>query len=201
MLQKLHDKLKKEVYDAGNYFKILDNESESAYQVESISELKAESDVFIIDHAISFRYEELRALLEANPKITDRLDSILKYWDKKIKIPGVSPPAKAQKLMTEIEYQGIANPLNCDINPDCVALSLFGNKISDLEAVHALLSKFSKLKILWLNENPVAENPALRQMVEKEFPNIEMLNSKFTRHATSWAFLCATLHYDLDKVQ
>ena len=35
--------------------------------------------VFLIDHAITFRYPELRHVLRENPKIVDRLEYMLKY--------------------------------------------------------------------------------------------------------------------------
>jgi len=44
---------------------------------------------------------------------------------------------------------------------------------------------------LWLNENPLDE-AELRSLVETRFPNIEILNSKFTSNASVWASLYAT---------
>lgn len=36
-------------------------------------------------------------------------------------------------------------------------------------------------------------------MIEDKFPKIEILNSKFTKHASSWAFKFVTFENNLSK--
>jgi hypothetical protein len=36
-----------------------------------------------VDHALTFRYPELRKLLKENPKVIDRLENMLKYHQEK----------------------------------------------------------------------------------------------------------------------
>ncbi len=67
-----------------------------------------------------------------------------------------------------------------------VALSLYGNQITDLDAVRELLTQLPALRVLWLNENPVAEGSALKSLVESEFKQIEVLNSEATANFGAW---------------
>ena len=46
-------------------------------------EIAGRGNVFLIDHAITFRYPELRMLLRQNPKIVERLEYMLKYQGEK----------------------------------------------------------------------------------------------------------------------
>lgn len=45
--------------------------------------------------------------------------------------------------------------------------------------------QYLNLRILWLNDNPVADSEVLAEYVEKK-SRIEMWNSKFTKHCTEW---------------
>lgn len=55
------------------------------------------------------------------------------------------------------------------------------------------------LKVLFLNYNPVSDVEGFFEIIEKEFPNIELLNSKFTKNATEFALKFAHFKYNLDK--
>jgi hypothetical protein len=67
------------VYDGGEYFEIQDNEESEAFEVHSKSHITAKSNVFVIDHALTFRYPELRHLLKTNNNVIERLQNLLKY--------------------------------------------------------------------------------------------------------------------------
>ena len=75
--------------------------------------------------------------------------------------------------------------------PNLLTLSLMNNK---LENPDELISKlqYLNLRILWLNNNSVAENEKLIEYVDTK-TRIEMFNSKFTRHCTEWGLKFA--HY------
>jgi hypothetical protein len=60
LMELLHHKISNKIYDAGEYFKIFDNPDAATYEVHAIKSFKADQQVFLIDHAISFRYPQLR---------------------------------------------------------------------------------------------------------------------------------------------
>ena len=45
--------------------------------------MSARSNVFLIDHAMTFKYPELRGLLKSNDELINRLTNILKYQEEK----------------------------------------------------------------------------------------------------------------------
>ena len=66
-----------------------------------------------------------------------------------------------------------------------------------------MLKKLPKLKALWLNDNPISQGEdwkIFQIVVEKDFPNIEILNTKFTRNAGEWAVKYATFKGDFQKI-
>ena len=69
LVEQLHHKVTNKLYDAGEYFKIFDNPDNENYEVHATKSLKAREQVFLVDHAISFRYPQLRGLLAGNPSI------------------------------------------------------------------------------------------------------------------------------------
>ncbi|KRX08784.1 hypothetical protein PPERSA_08095 [Pseudocohnilembus persalinus] len=202
LLESLHNKLKQQKFDAGEFFQILDNGEEEQYQVKALKDQKQYENVFLIDHAITFRYEELRPALEKNEVLLGRLQNMVKYWNQKLKIPGVSPEDKTFKECVEYDFQDIEDPNSKKIPLNCQALSLYGNNIQDIELVKQQLAKLPDLKVLWLNDNPIAENPELLKLVEGEYPNIEILNSKYTKNAGVYALKFTTFGASkLDLVQ
>jgi hypothetical protein len=56
--------------------------------MRSKSHISSKGNVFVIDHALTFRYPELRQLLKANPNVIERLQNMLKYQDEKV-LPGL----------------------------------------------------------------------------------------------------------------
>jgi len=97
--------------------------------------LGKEEDVFLIDHALSFRYMELRNALENTPKIVGRLRNMLKYWNKKKEFSQskVKIEKKFFEEVEEYEDMEIDNPMILKIKEDCVTLSLYGNKIASID--------------------------------------------------------------------
>lgn len=82
-------------------------------------------------------------------------------------------------------------------------MSFWGNEIKDLERLKVFLEKLPSLKAIWLNGNPVAEEEneeALFGFIETNFPQIEFLNSKFTKNAGEWGLKFATLYPNIHKI-
>ena len=79
LISSLHLKLTDEAYDGGEFFEIIDNEENETFEVRAKAHVAAKGNLFLIDHALTFRYPELRQSLKANPKIRERLEYMLKY--------------------------------------------------------------------------------------------------------------------------
>lgn len=116
---------------------------------------------------------------------------MLNFWEnkqeQKDKLPNPS-----YDFVQEFENLEIKDPTSVDIKEDCITLSFYSNQIENLEDITKILKKLTKIKALWLNDNPIEQNEELIATIEKDFPNIEILNSKFTSNAGEWAFKFAT---------
>lgn len=77
LLKCLQNKLQKEVYDAGEYFQIMDDQNDETFVVLCKKALKAKENIFLIDHALSFRYNEMHEAIKEN--LVPRLKNMLKY--------------------------------------------------------------------------------------------------------------------------
>ena len=67
---------------------------------------------------------------------------------------------------------------------ELVTLSLIGNRLEKADELIMKLQYLS-LKALWINGNPVADDPDLKNFVDKK-TKIEIFNSKFTKHCLGW---------------
>lgn len=138
-----------------------------------------------------------KALLE-NPGLIERVDNITKILPEKLEIPGLKPikkPCIFESYNLEIENQDIDEiPI---IMPGTLMLSLWGNNFSDISQFEHVLKD---LKAIWLNENPISNHEAnLFSFIEEKYPNIEILNSKLTTNAKSWAIQYLVNSLDLEK--
>ena len=52
----------------------MDNEAEETFEVKALKDIKAKSNVFVIDHALTFRYPDFRRLLMENSSLIPRLN-------------------------------------------------------------------------------------------------------------------------------
>ena len=66
---------------------MIENEDDETFQVRAKKDIKANENVFLIDHAYSFRYRDLRNILLSNEPALTRLQNILKFHEKKKKLP------------------------------------------------------------------------------------------------------------------
>jgi Leucine-rich repeat (LRR) protein len=55
----------------------------------------------------------------------------------------------------------IVDPNTIEINSEVMTLSLFDNKIEDINLVETLLHKLPCLRVLWLNDNPLSSEDVI----------------------------------------
>jgi len=58
---------------------VVDKEQERVDLVALESGLKAEEDVYLVDHAWSFKYRQAYPMLHENEKLLDRMENIVRY--------------------------------------------------------------------------------------------------------------------------
>jgi tubulin--tyrosine ligase-like protein 12 len=79
LVETLYNKLQKGIYDAGEYLQIDDNEEVETFEVKAKEEIKKNSHLFLVDHALTFKYNDLRKALKQNPQLITRIKAMLKY--------------------------------------------------------------------------------------------------------------------------
>ena len=65
-------------------------------------------------------------------------------------------------------------------------LSLWSNQIANYEQTVGKLKELPNLKAVWLNENPVAEEPDFYARLLADLPNLQIINKQLTPKATDW---------------
>ncbi|VDN23013.1 unnamed protein product [Gongylonema pulchrum] len=80
--RRLHEKLVNEIFDAGEFFQILEEvneEGEHSYSVVPLQQLSAQdpNSIFLIDHAWTFRPQTARKQLREVPGLLDRMCAVL----------------------------------------------------------------------------------------------------------------------------
>jgi tubulin--tyrosine ligase-like protein 12 len=81
--RKLFMKLKFEDYDLSQHVQIILEEETNQTDMMCIKEMKAESDVFLVDHAWTFRYQDAYSTLSSNQTLFERLEKITEKWTEK----------------------------------------------------------------------------------------------------------------------
>ena len=71
--RKLWQKATFEDYDLGNTAKIIKDEEEETTDLMCTKEMQANSDVYLIDHAWTFRYQDALETLRQNAGLVERL--------------------------------------------------------------------------------------------------------------------------------
>ncbi|XP_004288983.1 PREDICTED: tubulin--tyrosine ligase-like protein 12 [Fragaria vesca subsp. vesca] len=211
--RRLFQKLLSDSFDGGSHFQIEPTEDGRQRRLVLTSDhMPANSDVFLVDHAWTFRLSEAPKQLREVPGLAERMASImcvdtdlnseesqvLSGDDAKRSVLEVLESeiseANGDVKWLELEELGIDNETlsSLDLSAKCpglIALSLCGNKIDNLEVVVEEVSKLKNLRALWLNNNPVVENRGneLGDRILRELPNLEIFNSKFTANFGEWA--------------
>lgn len=215
---RLYQKLKNEEFDIGTKVKLIIDKDSEKIMVSSTSKMEKEEDVFLVDHAWTFKYYDAYNMLKENKKLRYRMNNIMKY-SSRIDITnladshmGASDEAAAQTIPEEYKQErpnllkylekmpdgptvynldeyGILSLENIPFKEDATEISLFGNKISDPYTVTDNLLKLEHLKALWLNDNPIEEYCHNFDEIGEYLKSLEIINSKFTSRAGEWALL------------
>lgn len=198
----LFAKLQNDTLDAGSFFRIQQhiNENNEYLGQELVSEknLAANSNLFLIDHAWTTRLTSIRDTLLSNYKLLNRIKGLVKIRGEKPVIQPESEPKKVFEDYTmDFDDQGLCEVPQ--IIEGTLALSLWGNNFTSVTQIDAVVDK---LKGLWLNNNPVSQDEnGLFHYFEEFHPGLEILNSKFTKHAGKWALQYVSNDLDLEEVK
>jgi hypothetical protein len=200
--EKLFYKLKHEIFDSTRFFEVLDNQQEERFQVNAKLNMKKDFEVFLVDHCWTFKIRQFNYFCEKYPNIIDRIYNMLKYSHVKRDIPGLDSkniPLENQveniNLNKDNSYLELDNTelVNLDslyhLDKEVQALSLDNNKIEDFNSIlEFLTSHGDQIKAIWLQGNPFEDdNEGYEKILEDMFPNLELINTKFTKNAKSWS--------------
>lgn len=221
--RKLFDKLTSETFDGGAYFQVdpCQGGRQRRLLLTSAASMPKDSNVFLIDHAWTFRLSDAYKQLQEVPGLAQRMAALMcvdidsNSDAEEIDGDGVSRDNYSKLNVTDIvEHEiGYAKErgydsvkwleleeldidddmlLSLDLSskfPDLLALSLYGNKLENVEIVVQEVTKLKNLKALWLNNNPVLENcdGCMADTIFKGCPGLEIYNSCFTSNFGEWA--------------
>ncbi|EEF46277.1 protein binding protein, putative [Ricinus communis] len=186
---KLFEKLTSEAFDGGAYFQIEPCEDSRQRRLLFTSDsMPAESNVFLVDHAWTFRLSDAYTQLQEVPGLARRMASLMcvdidlnsdvkdgngvaEENNPKLNVLDVVEKdindAKVTGFDTvrwlELEELDMDDDmlLSLDLSckfPDLTALSLCGNKLVHADIIVQEVTKLKNLRALWLNNNPVLEN-------------------------------------------
>ncbi|KAJ3673647.1 hypothetical protein LUZ60_005639 [Juncus effusus] len=185
----LYAKLAEETFDGGEFFSVepCDGGRQRRLVLAADAVCK-ESDLFLVDHAWSFRLPDALKQLREVPGLAERMAALMcvdsDREDEEGEGEGEEEEGEKRKLAFEIvekelnrvkekekdsvswlefEELGIDDEMLLSLDssskfPNLVALNLWGNKLQDSETVLKEISKCKNLKALWLNENPALQN-------------------------------------------
>ncbi|XP_022731024.1 tubulin--tyrosine ligase-like protein 12 [Durio zibethinus] len=206
---KLFEKLTSETFDGGAHFEIEPCEDGRRRRLLLTSDtLTKESNVFLIDHAWTFRLPDAYKQLQEVPGLAQRMAALMcvdvdddadleetiengekmmveEVLESEIRNAGENGDGVVRWL--ELEELGLDDAALLSLNlsskfPDLVALSLCGNKLENSEKLVHEVTKFKNLKALWLNNNPVLEKSGsgMEVAILQGCPKLEIYNSRFT---------------------
>ncbi|OMJ77308.1 hypothetical protein SteCoe_23134 [Stentor coeruleus] len=197
----LYTKLTNETFDSGSFFSISQHVNENneflSQEVLSAYDIPVNSQVILIDHAWTTRIASLRDTLQNNYKLLNRLKSMVKIRGEKFELHPSQDPVKIfEDFCMDFDDQGLNEvPV---VMEGTLGLSLWGNNFESIGQIESVLSG---LKALWLNENPISKDEqGLFMYFEQFYPDIEILNSKFTSSASEWAMKYVSNSLDLASV-
>ena len=196
----LHSKLKHEAFDAGESFQLMEDPGEKCFRLMATKQVAAFSDVFLVDHAFSFRYRDLRGSLLKNEDLRKRLRAMTKFFaERKTLRDCLFRPKLEEDRRVHPDFDGdqsIVDPRKLELDwPNIETLSLCHTGVEEPDMVAEMLNWCPKLKGLWLTGSPVAEGAKeylMIRYVEELHPHIQIYNSKFTKHSKDWAVKLAT---------
>lgn len=185
----LYQKLSSDTFDGGDFFQVEPCEDGRQRRlVLTADSMDKESQVFLVDHAWTFRLSDALKQLQEVPGLAQRMASLMCVDLDLASDTGfvsgslhesnseMSIEAILEREVSEAKekYDGIVRWLELDelgIDddilvsldlprkfPDLIALSLCLNKLKDWERLMPEIAKFKDLRALWLNDNPISEN-------------------------------------------
>ena len=196
LYESLKKKLEEQVYDIGDFMQMVyDEEDETTFAIAT-KNIKKEQDVYLIDHAWTFRPHGFTKTLRENEALRVRMYKMMYGAQDKKDLPAPRPSLmEEQKKWTEetteitLDEVQIASLKFMELPAKLVTLSLWGNEINSLEETVDLLKTLPNLKALWLNNNPVTENKDFYSEICTASPQLELLNSEFTEQVGEWGIL------------
>ena len=170
---------------------IIDEDDDKLY-LRTIKDMKKAEDVFLVDHAWTFKHRTAYKDLNENEKLLGRLENIMKYPAKQ-DLPTKNPYSKPRPTLEEqlkkyaestepvlaydLDEYDIEELKTITFRPEVEEISLWGNKIHNPNDITEILMKLPNLKALWLNDNPVADNCANFNVIGELFDKLEIFNS------------------------
>ncbi|KAL2327273.1 hypothetical protein Fmac_020700 [Flemingia macrophylla] len=220
--RRLFEKLAGEAFDGGDHFQIEPCEDGRQRRLVLTSEsMPKDSDVFLVDHAWTFRLSDAYKQLHEVPGLAERMGSLMCVdvdvnSDGEAEVNGErgvveileddvrEAKEKGDGTLRWLELEGLRIDDDMLLSlalphrfPDLVALSLLGNELNSAEVVVQEVIKFKHLKGIWLNNNPVPKNcdGELTSVILHELPELEICNSSFTSNFGEWALgFCAGIY-------
>ncbi|CAE5964467.1 unnamed protein product [Arabidopsis arenosa] len=210
---RLFHKLASDTFDGGDYFQIESSEDDRRRRLLLTSQsMPKDSDVFLVDHAWTFRLPDAYKQLKEIPGLAERMASLMSVdIDVEAEEEEVAEELPVDQIIhneiryaadkgyeslrwLELEGLGIVDDSLLSLHlpsqfQDLVALSLIWNKIESADVVIQEVIKFKNLKALWLNDNPVLHKSE-HQMTDEILqgcPSLEIYNSCFTPNYGLWA--------------
>ncbi|KAL1214586.1 hypothetical protein V5N11_007481 [Cardamine amara subsp. amara] len=181
---RLFQKLASDTLDGGAYFQIEDGRRRKLLLTSE--SMPKDSDVFLVDHAWTFRLPDAYNQLQKIPGLAERMASLMGVDtdveenageeeevaenDEELSVDQIieneisyaADRGDDSLRWLELEGLGLVDDSLVSLQlpskfQDLVALSLIGNKIESADAVIQEVMKFKNLKALWLNDNPVLQ--------------------------------------------
>ncbi|KAH6779152.1 tubulin-tyrosine ligase [Perilla frutescens var. hirtella] len=215
--RKLYQKLTAEIFDGGNYFQVDPVDGGRQRRLVLTADVIGQhSDVFLVDHAWTFRLSDAYKQLQEIPGLVERMASLMCVdvdLNSEEEEPGDEDDAKISAAeiverefyrvkeegahsvrwleLEDLEIDG-AMLVSLDLPskfPHLLALSLRGNKLENPEVVLEVVAQFKYLKALWVNYNPVLKTSVnyLEDRILESCPELEIYNSQFTPKYGEWA--------------
>ncbi|KAI3443556.1 hypothetical protein Pfo_000221 [Paulownia fortunei] len=223
--RKLFQKLTAETFDGGNYFQVEPVEDGRQRRLVLTADfLGKDSDVFLVDHAWTFRLSDAYNQLQEVPGLVERMASLMCVdtdLNSEAEEPGDEDDAKlsateiVEREFCKVKVEGVhsvrwleledleiddAMLVSLDLPskfPHLLALSLRGNKLKNSEIVVKVVAQFKSLRALWLNYNPILKtgDNYLEDSILPNCPELEIYNSRFTSKYGEWALgFCGGLY-------
>ena len=123
--------------------------------------LKKNEDVFLVDHAWTFKQRDAEKTLRENDKLLERMLNIVQYSDKqdlpsnpyekpRPTIKEYLPTLNDETTIYDFDDYGIKSLNYIPFSPETEQISLFNNGIENPGEITSLLFQLTKLKALWL---------------------------------------------------